>query len=300
MATKSAPIFQRRKTDILAALDMLPLTTKQLLSLSETFERPFKDESTLRHYLRSLRGRDGGMLVQSFPYAIETDGRPPVYFKLTRAGYRQLYGPQAAFPNRRYFERIRPLHHEHSKAIADFMVKTIVSGLPQGMTLQQYARENSVRIEVADQRPLWPDSCFTLRDQSGRTHNFVLELDNGTERIQSKANIESIRRKIDGYDAHQSQYDARDPQRYFVLFVTTRTLVRVQHIIAAANQRMRTPERCVFLATDLQSYLRCKNPFQHPCFIDNTGRHRPLVKMKQEETTVNLSTNYVTSPFAMC
>ena len=279
---------------------MAVLTTQQLLALSQAFAKPFTSESRLRHYLSDLRRWEGGGLIRSFPYALESDGRPPVYWKLTRAGYRHLHGTSVCLPNRRYFDRIGTERHEHTLALGEFFVKTRVTVAQQGFTLVRYARENSVRLDVPERGQIRPDGCFTLRDPYGGVHHLVIELDNGTERVESTKTVESIQRKIEGYDRHQAQFDARDPQRYFVVLVTTRTSMRTKHMIDTARRCMQTPDRTVFLATELQKYLQSDNPFVQPCFIDNRGQHRPLVKVRKPTMTEQFSSSSVTSSFAMC
>ena len=55
-------------------------------------------------------------------------------------------------------------------------------------------------------------------------------LDNGTERIRSPQDVESIERKVRGYDLHQSSTPSFDHGRFVVLFVTTRSSDRLVHI----------------------------------------------------------------------
>ena len=44
-----------------------------------------------------------------------------------------------------------------------------------------------------------------MKRSDGRTFSFVVEFDNGTERVRSKQDVESIERKMRGYDAHISR-----------------------------------------------------------------------------------------------
>lgn len=85
-----------------------------------------------------------------------------------------------------------------------------------------FARENNVKLE-AEPFVVYPDCAFVIRrDSDGKTFPFIVELDNGTERVRSKQDTESIERKLRAYDTHQSRFEAHDPERYLVLFITTR------------------------------------------------------------------------------
>lgn len=269
-----------RDTEILLALDRCPLTSGQILKVSQTFPSPFSDGNNLRRRLRSLT--EAGF-IQNWPYAVASDGRSPRYFKLTRDGYVTLYGPSAAPPNRRYFEEIRPGHHHHTRSLADFLVHTLTCGHKHGMRIRQFARENSFSLTTGS-FTLYPDAAFQMLTPDGRDYNFVVELDNGTERVRSKQDVESIERKLRGYDAHQSRYGVHDRGRYLVLFVTTRTQERVDHILNTARAVMSNAQRTVFLATDLTTFLQC-DPIVTPVLADNRGDFRTLVRATSIDLT---------------
>ncbi len=274
LQTKIGP----RDIELFTALDRCPLTTSQLCQLSQTFPNPFADEGNLRRRLRALKQAD---YVRSWPYATANDGRSPHYFKLTRTGYRLLYGHDVALPKRRYFEAISPGHHHHTHCLADELVHTLVTGHRQEIELRHYARENSVKLEAGD-FTLFPDAAFQLVAPDGRTFNFVVELDNGTERVRSRQDVESIERKLRGYDAHQSQYDALHPSRYLVLFVTTRSQVRLQHMLDLAGMVMSNPQRTVFVGVDMQTFLATIDPFREAVLIDHRGLKRTLVPISRK------------------
>ncbi len=276
LQTKIGP----RDIELLTALDRCPLTTSQLCQLSQSFPQPFAEEGNLRRRLRALKQAD---LIRSWTYATATDGRSPHYYKLTRSGYRLLYGEDVTLPRRRYFEAISPGHHHHTRCLADVLVQTIVCGHRLGIELRHYARENTLKL-TADGFTLFPDAAFQLVTPDGRTFNFVIELDNGTERIRSRQDVESIERKLRGYDAHQSQFAALDPSRYLVLFVTTRSQVRLQHILDLAGLLMRNPQRTVFVGADLKSFLSSVNPFTKPVLQDHRGLRRTLIPRSTKTT----------------
>src|SRR5690606_19981177 len=143
--------------------------------------------------------------VRSWPYAMASNGRSPSYFKLTRLGYRILHGDNCVLPKRRYFEAISDAHHYHTRRLADFLIHLAVTGHRQGIARRRFAREHSVRIQSAAVTRS-PDAASQLTAPGGRAFNCVVELDNGTERVRSQQDMESISRKIQGYDAHQAPF----------------------------------------------------------------------------------------------
>ncbi len=255
------------------ALDRCPLTARQLLKLSGTFKPPFTTERRVRERLQQLR-RVGW--VCSWQYATTSNGGSPHYWKLTRNGFRLFYGSDTALPNRRQFKEIGISHHHHTLSLADFLVQAFVAAHQLGIEVRYFARENSLRMEAAGS-VLYPDCAFQLFTPGGRAFNFVVELDNGTERIRSPQDIESIERKLRGYDLHQSSTPSFDHGRFVVLFVTTRSSDRLTHILQAAARIMRNPKRTLFLGVTLSAFLNYATPLTAPLFLSPTGREQRLI-----------------------
>ncbi|MEZ6129003.1 MAG: replication-relaxation family protein [Planctomycetaceae bacterium] len=261
-----------RDLEILTAVDRTPLTAAQLCTLSETFSQPFHDVHNLRRRLRALAGAG---VVKSWPYAIATDGRSPRYFRLTFDGYRMLYGLDAALPHRRRFEEISHGHHHHTFALAEVVTHLCVMAKRHGASVDHFAGENSVSLHT-DAFTVRPDAAFVVTRSDGRGFPFVLELDNGTERVRTRLDTESIERKLRAYDAHQAGYSAHDPQRYLVLFVTTRSQRRLDHILDSAGAVMQQPNRTVFIGCSLQDLID-RDPFTDALFRDHRGLRRMLI-----------------------
>ena len=264
----------KRDLELLLNIDRCPLTSEQLFQIAAVSPSPFSDVSDLRRRLRQLRKAG---LIHGWPYAIATTGRSPIYFKLTRDGYRFLHGDTAALPRRRHFEAISPGHHHHTLSLSKLLVHLLLHCAKHGHRIEHYARENSVKLE-AEPFTIYPDGAFVLRRQDGRTFPFCVELDNGTERVRSKLDVESIERKLRGYEAHQAQFDAHDADRYLVLLVTTRSRLRLEHMLMLASGILREPNRTVFLGADLDSLLQV-DPFSSAAFEDHRGLKRVLVPL---------------------
>jgi protein involved in plasmid replication-relaxation len=277
-----------RDIALFEAIDRHPFTTDQLLQLSCTFAEPFTQERLLRRRLQQLR--EAGLL-QGWPLATVGHGGAPHYWKLTRPGYQWLQGDEVILPSRRYFEAIAPGHHHHTRCLGEFLVRTYVAAHQRGIAVRYFARENSVQLQAGGFTVV-PDCAFQLHTPAGRVFHFCVELDNGTERVRSRLDVESIERKLRGYDAHQSQFAALDPQRYLVLFVTTRSSDRLTHILDLAAQVMRNPQRTVFVGISLDTYLKCADPFREAVLIDHRGLKRTLISVVRENKSAQLPSSF--------
>ena len=274
MAKQNTVALTSRDMEILTSLDRTPLTPKQLQVVSQSFQRPFANETLARRRLGRLR--DAGF-TRCFPYSLVSDGRAPKYWKPTPTGYRLLYGQDSELPNRRYFNEVSVGNHFHTHAIAELVSHLVACGSKHGIVMDRYMRENSLVLE-ANQHKVLPDGAFRLtrKHQPDRPYSFVLELDNGTERVRSTRDVESIERKVRAYDAHQSQFKRDDPNRYLVLFVTTRSVTRLNYVLDSCAQLIRNQNRTLFLGATLESLLAC-NAFENPVLQSNNGLKRMLL-----------------------
>ena len=294
MTRKFQTRIGERDLELMTALDQTPLTPAQLLKMSDTFQAPFSDEHTLRRRLRQL-SQSG--LVKSWSYTIMSAGRAPHYYKLTRAGYRLLDGKDASLPRRRYFEEVSHGRHRHTFSLAELIVRISRTAHQQGIAVRHFTRENQLMLK-ANGFTIYPDCAFQLVTEQGRTFNFVVELDNGTERVKTKQDVESLERKLRGYDAHQSQYRVDDPRRYIVLIVTTRSHQRLANILNLADTIMQNRQRTVFIGCDLNTMLN-KDPFRSPLLTDHRHLKRTLIpqfyrKAKQTSTSL-VQSSFMTS-----
>ncbi|MDB4614294.1 replication-relaxation family protein [bacterium] len=167
MAKRITTKIGTRDIEILTAIDRCPLTVAQLCELSETFTSQLTNADNLRRRLRQLAGAG---FVSSFPYCIAGDGRSPRYFKLTKDGYRLIYGQDAVFPRRRYFTEISPGHHHHTYCLAQTIVWLCITASRNGCEVLHFARENSVRL-VAESIVLSRYKATHLREQQNQAAN---------------------------------------------------------------------------------------------------------------------------------
>ncbi len=272
MATTSSVRIGPRDIEILEAIDRCPLTPAQLRELSRTFRQRFQDVNNLRRRLRILL--TAGFL-SCWPYAVASEGRSPRYFKLSREGFLLLHGKNAALPKRRHFEAIKPGHHWHTWCLAESIARICVAAHQHGHAVEHFSRENNLCLK-AGQFTIYPDAAFDIVRSDGRTFAFCLVLDNGTERVRSKQDVECIERKLRGYDAHNTMLGPHDPERYIAVFVTTRSQQRLKNIMDTANCVMPRPNRTGFIGTNLAT-LSEGDPFADALFEDHRGLRRTLI-----------------------
>lgn len=246
-----------RDLEVLQALAMTPLTAEQLCRASRAFACPFAEPRRVRERLRVLA--DAGR-VSAHRYATAGPGAP-AYFILTPHGYRLLYGPDAMLPGRAFFSPLSIARQRHTFLIAEFLVHTLVAAQAAGVVLTHYARENTVRLAVGDEA-VAPDASFQLVAPDGRAFNFLVELDNRSERVHSDKDADSWQRKVRLYEA----FADRAPQRFRLLLVTTGGPLRLKHMLAVAKRLARNPHRSLVCGVALDHYLSVDNPLACACW----------------------------------
>jgi hypothetical protein len=164
------------------------------------------------------------------------------------------------------------------------LVHLFTSARRTGVAVRGFARENSITLATS-LGTLRPDCAFQLVTGEGRALNFVVELDNGTERVRSPLDAESIERKIRGYDAHQRALESYDPSRYVVVFVTTRSQARLQGILDAARRLVSNPQRRLFVGIALADFFASRSPLADATFRDVTGQRVALVPQPQRTSS---------------
>lgn len=268
MATAPLRLFTDRDRDILAALDLVPLTVPQLLKMSGTFERPFTSERRIRERLQKMT--EAGWLLH-WPYATAGPGAPH-YYKLSKIGFALIHGEHAIAPTKRAFQPVGLLKQAHTLALADFMVHTSVAAHRLGCRIGNVYRENTLKIQAGEDS-LYPDNTFQIVAPDGKEFNFFLEIDCSTERIRSTKDAESWERKLRIYDRWQN----RSTTRARVLIVAVRDSDRIKHILEAAARITENPHRSLFYGVTLPAYLAEPDSLTSPCFRDHRSNPVSLV-----------------------
>lgn len=269
MATQPQRRLTPRDLDILVALDRTPLTAGQLVKLSRTFGQPFSSERMARERLHAI-GNAGWVCAAR--YATTSQGAGQNYYRLTRTGYRILYGETAKPPTKRSFSPLSLGRQHHTRSLAEFLVHTLVAAHAAGVTLSDFYRENTLRLQIGDEC-LYPDCSFRLELPTGQAFNYLVEIDNHSERIRSMQDADSWQRKLRLYDSLQ----AHNGERFRVLIITTRSGPRLTHILTLASALMQNPYRSLFYGAHLPAYLAENAPLHRVCFEDHRRRRAALL-----------------------
>lgn len=261
MTTRPRRFLTGRDLEVLTALDRTVLTAGQLLKLSRTFTHSFGSERMVRERLAALAAAGW---VQAGRYATVGAGAGQNYYQLTRVGYRILYGEQAQPPTKRYFAHLSLARQHHTRALAEFIVQTIVAAQATGVTFTEFYRENTLRLAVGHES-LYPDCAFQLVLPDGREFNYLVELDNHTEQIRSLKDADSWQKKARLYDDLQSSTSSR----FRVLVVTTRSGPRLKAILATGAAVSHNRQRSLMLGVPLETYLASASPLHAGIFLDH-------------------------------
>lgn len=269
-----------RDRDLLQLLDRTPATALLILLASATFTgEPFRDERRVRERLQQLT--DGG-LVRRFLLA-QAGGGAMNYYKLTPAGFAARYGAESALPTRAYFAETPLTRLEHTVALAEVIVHTLVSSHRHRVTITKFHRENELTLEVGSyaQQP----DFHAQFSQAGKTFNVLFELDRSTESVDSSAD-QSIRQKVLGYEAFQDMVwqnwkreGESGPRPYFKVAFLTPSPVRAYHILALAKTLARNPDRHLCFAATQAEYLASTDAVREPLFIDHHGQWQALANL---------------------
>ncbi|MGE0536193.1 MAG: replication-relaxation family protein [Pirellulales bacterium] len=256
---------------ILAALDIAPLTAKQLKKLSATWPYPFNALRTARERLQSLSELG---LLRIHRYATLYPGQPEQYYVLTREGFQTLHGPDAKPPTKGHFAELAISRQAHSRGLADFLVHFQVAAHRSNVAVSGMYRENSLQLTAGDES-VYPDAAFVLVTSDRQEYRFFVEIDCGTERLQSMNSDRTWQRKARVY--HRLQ-DEHKENRFRVLVVAVRAgTERVSNILKTASAVHRDPNRTLFLGVTMFAMLSAEHAATAPIFIDHRGRPQSLV-----------------------
>lgn len=287
-----------RDVDILRSLDLCPLESKDLLALSGTFAQPFHSLDRVR---RTLKRLEAAGQVRSWRYAMspESGGSAPLYYKLTLDGYRTLHRSELAMPpTKRYLSEIGFGRHFHQQSLSRYIVRTHIAAHQQNLRIIDSFPENTFRIETP-YGPLFPDRRFTVVTSTGGRFVNCVELDNSTETLVSRTDVDSIELKMKKYlhNLKENNYG------YRVQFIVTRSAERVKHIRQLAAKMQPPVQFAPFYVVLLAEYLDAENPFLDPIFTSSRSARIALLRSHAEMISKRHETGppgSLLSPVALC
>lgn len=269
-----------RDQAILQLLDRTAATTSHILRASISFPQgPFRDERRVRERLQALARLK---LVRSFSLAVSGGGLAN-YYRLTPEGYRLVHGVEVPLPHRSMFSELPLSRLLHTLELADVLVHLFAAAHVSRVRVANFHRENELILEVGAHRVV-PD-CHVQLEASRRIFNLLLELDRGTESVESTA-ANSIRTKLLAYEAYQDHVwniwkrgGERGPRPYFRVIFLTPSSERAYHILAHAKTCARNPDRRLCYAASRDEFLASHIPLQAPLFLDHLGTWQSLVNL---------------------
>ncbi len=262
-------IITARDEEILAALDKTPLTAAQLLALSEIFRNGrFTSERKVRARLHKLAG---GPVRQARYGGLAGRVGSPSYYFLNPLGFRMLHGRDIRPHSKHAFNEIGVGRQQHTFAIADFVVQTLRAAHHFQIPVQDFYRENSLKLQIGRER-LFPDCSFTL-ESAGIPFRFMVEIDCGTEPIHSERSVHAWQRKVELYESFADQSE----DRFRVLLLSTKNHHRLDAILKLAANKAKNPRRRLFLAAPLDDYLSRQLPLFERSFRDHQGEPTALL-----------------------
>ncbi len=255
MSSKTLVDSRARRLEILTALTVTPLDSRQLERLSGTFADPFTDEQYVRRTMARLV-RDGLALEFAFPDRTK-------YWRPSREGYRLVYGPDKPLPGRRAYQPVSPSLERHTRRLADLLVKLQVAARSAGVEVAFIYGDGQATLTHGEQTKV-PDAVVGLKMKGRKTYTLVVELDCGTEPVYSTKARESLDRMIQFYLDHEAAIAGS----YRVFTVFDRPSSRLGHFLDRVAALNRDPRRRVVKAALLDNLLEHGDPLHWPLLVD--------------------------------
>jgi hypothetical protein len=217
----------------------------------------FRDERRVRERLQTLAE---ARFVRAFP-ATQGVGGPVNWYKPTAEGFRccSVHGAETPLPHRSRFEAIPPSRFQHTQALAEIIVHSLVAAHRDRCTVPYFQGDGEARINVAS-HTFYPD-CFFQFALVGKQFNAYFEIDQSTESIDSNTE-QTIRTKLLNYEAYQDSLVAwwkgqqeRGPRPYFRAVFLTRSQERANHILWLAQSCARNADRHLVYAATQETFL---------------------------------------------
>lgn len=273
-----AVALSKRDLALLRLLDLTPATAAQIRKASVTFDdEPFRDDRRVRERLQAL-GAAG--YVRSWPAAIFGGGLMS-YYRLTLEGQRVAFPDATETHPRAGLTEIAPSRLKHALVTADAIVHTLAACHAKGVRVAQALGDGRLTLAVGEYRQQ-PDFHMQL-EWCGRHFNFVFEIDNATEPLDSRRE-QSIRTKILGYETYQDwvlrlwkNAGKTGPRPSFRVVFLTIGAERGNHILWLARELASNRDRRLVYSTTQDVFLGEPNAVTQPIFNDHDGHWQALV-----------------------
>lgn len=287
-------LFTPRDQAILLLLSRTPATKQLILRASRTFPgEPFRDERRVRERMHALAHAG---LVRA--WGATAVGSIQHIYKLTPEGYRRLFDSDAELPHRSFFLEIAPSRFQHTLALAEVIVHTLVAAHEHRIAVSRFHRENELVLQIGDNTQS-PD-CHVEIVSGGKTFHVLFELDQSTEPVDSVSS-NSLRTKVLGYDAYQNMIlhnwaalGRPPPRPAFRVAFLMKSVERMHHVLTLAAALACNKDRRLIYAATQDAFLAEPDAVRQPLFLDHFGHWQALVDLHSSSvflrTPVRLST----------
>lgn len=291
--------LSERDFALLRLLDMTPATAAQLRKASTTFPgEAFRDERRVRERMQTLT-RAGFTKTCS---AALIGGGSAHYYRLTPSGYRAIHQNAESSLPKSLSADIAPSRFQHAMTTADVIVHTLVACHSSRVRVLQFLGDGRLTLEVGEYRQQ-PDCHFQL-EHGGCFFNFLFEVDNATEPIDSRRE-QSIRTKILGYETYMDwvlhvwkNAGRMGIRPSFRVVFLTKSATRANHILYLAHSLARNNDRRLIYATTQDAFFAEPSAVTRPMVNDHFGHWQALVNA-QPTTKFNRTPIRLTPPVAL-
>jgi hypothetical protein len=273
--------LSERDFALLRLLEMTPATASHIRKASATFHgEPFRDDRRVRERLQTL-AQSGFTKTCS---AALIGGGSAHYYRLSPFGYRAIHPDAEQLLPKSLNADIAPSRFQHAMTTADVIVHTLLACHGSSVRVLQFMGDGKLTLEVGEYRQQ-PDCHFQL-EHAGCFFNFLFEVDNATEPIDSRRE-QSIRVKILGYESYmdwvlhvwKNAGRAGIRPSFRVVFLT-KSATRANHILYLAQSLARNKDRRLVIATTQDVFLGCSMAATLPIVNDHHGHWQSLVNVQ--------------------
>jgi hypothetical protein len=214
-------------------------------------------------------------LVGHFHYQTDSAGTAK-YYKLTREGYRFIAGPGKSLPRRSYFNAVSPSLQNHTRSLANFIVRTLTAAHMHRAKVTSFYGENQLELKLGE-RSMRLDAAAQFKIKGYRPYNCLFELDCGTEPVYSQKQRESLSQKVNF--VFEYEQSCQQTFRHYVIFATPTT--RMANYLQMVDQLNPNSQRTICYAATLDHYLHGADPLRAPIFLDHKRQPASILPSPQ-------------------
>lgn len=261
-----------RDLELFSYLLHLPLTANQAYRLSQTFTEPFQSERVVFRRLSKLASAG---YLRRYYFAFPASGRNPAYWRLTSLAINHLNVTKdgtAIKKSRR--TSIGVSLHFHSHHVSEVAIQLLLSAKQNGIRVDSFEVEKAIQFNESGE-VIVPDISLLLTCPEGKVYCYFVELDTGSERVNTLQRLpSSIKKKLDFYERYRQSQN----QTFRVLFVTTSSQQRATNILNFSHSLAQNKAAQLVCAADFESVIASQDILMEPVFQNQRLQTVALMK----------------------